>query len=147
MSCHDIGRGMNSVVKVVIELLDSKCLDSDVAKAIIVACRKGVHWCDGNEDEAIESIRRCRCGNCMKVVDKGDFLFSVWNASPIVLDLARKRGIDVLDYRSDHLASDGLCLKCFDEVINEFCGDEQAGPNERAYIMQHRCEDEYLSEG
>ena len=48
MSCHRIGLGMNSVVE------------------IIVACRNGVYWCDGNEDEAIACIIDCYCGNCLR---------------------------------------------------------------------------------
>lgn len=60
MSCHDIGRGMNSVVKVVLGLYDQEKFDRDTARLLFAACRKGVHWCDGNEDEAIASLRGCR---------------------------------------------------------------------------------------
>ena len=74
MSCHDIGRGLNSVVGVVITLYDEGKLDIETARTIIVACRKGVHWCDGNEDEAVMRLRTCRCGKCLKVVKKGEEL-------------------------------------------------------------------------
>ena len=74
MSCHDIGRGLNSVVGVVITFYDEGKLDIETARTIIVACRKGVHWCDGNEDEAVMRLRKCRCGKCLKVVKKGEEL-------------------------------------------------------------------------
>lgn len=49
MSCHSIGRGMNSVVKVVISLVDERKIEIEPAKEIIEACKKGVNWCDGNQ--------------------------------------------------------------------------------------------------
>lgn len=51
MSCHDIGRGMNSVVKVVDALFEEGKINIEAAKIIIEACKDGVHWCDGNEHE------------------------------------------------------------------------------------------------
>lgn len=56
MSCHCIGRGMNSVVKVVIRLFDEGKVSLDVAKEIIYMCREGVGYCDGNEYEALDCI-------------------------------------------------------------------------------------------
>lgn len=142
MSCHDIGRGMNSVVNVVVDLYDKKKIEKEVAKTLIMACRKGVHWCDGNEYEATESIRRCRCGKCLEVVPEGNYLFSVWDVSNEVPDKYK-----ILDDKSTMLASDGLCEKCFDEVINAYCQDSTAGAREREYILLHEDENNYLSEG
>ena len=142
MSCHDIGRGMNSVVKVVIDLFDEGKMEVSTAREIIVACRNGVNWCDGNEDEAIVCIRRCRCGKCLKKVPKGAYLFSVWDVSNDVPNRYR-----ILDGGETKIASDGLCESCFDEVINTHCKDESAGKREREYIIADCREDEYLSEG
>jgi len=147
MSCHNIGRGMNSVVEVVIALLDSGKIDAEAARTIVAACREGVNWCDGNEDEAVESIRRCRCGKCMKAVAKGEFLFSVWDTSQVVRNLEFQRCSGILDYGNSKLASDGLCLKCFDEVVNEFCTNPSAGAEERDYIMKRYNEEKYRSKG
>ena len=129
MSCHDIGRGMNSVVEKIVELYDEGKYSMDTAKKLIVAARKGVHWCDGNEDEATASIRRCRCGRCLKKLNVGDFLFSVWDVSKEIPDID-----EMLDRnRNDEppLASDGLCEECFDLVLTKCCGDESAGEREK----------------
>ncbi len=40
MSDHNIGRGLNAVVKTVIELYDATALDIDSAKKIIASCGK-----------------------------------------------------------------------------------------------------------
>lgn len=59
MSCHNIGRGMDSVVVQVIKLLEENEISKEAARKIIIACRNEVYWCDGNEYEAVESINRC----------------------------------------------------------------------------------------
>lgn len=142
MSCHSIGQGMNSVVNVIIDLYDKKKIEKKVAKILIASCRKGVHWCDGNEYEAVESIRRCRCGNCLEIVPKNEYLFSVWDVSNEV-----PTAYKILDDPRTMLASDGLCDKCFDEIINKYCEDTTAGAREREYILSHEKERRYLSEG
>jgi len=142
MSCHNIGRGMDSVVKVVIALFDNGKMEVEVAKEIIAACRKGVNWCDGNEYEAIASIRRCRCGKCLRKVPKDACLFSVWDVSGEVPNRYR-----ILDGGEIKIASDGLCKNCFDEVLNAHCQDVGAGQRERRYIMSKEPVENYLSEG
>lgn len=66
MSCHRIGLGMNSVVEKSIEMFENEEIGLNACKKIIVACRNGVYWCDGNEDEAIACIIDCYCGNCLR---------------------------------------------------------------------------------
>ena len=41
MSCHDIGRGMNSVVLVVLDLYDHGKMPLESARQVIKACREG----------------------------------------------------------------------------------------------------------
>lgn len=69
-SCHDIGRGMNEVVKTTIELHDAKDIDINAAKKIIASCAIAINWCDGNEYEATAYIRRYRCGKCLKMIPR-----------------------------------------------------------------------------
>lgn len=129
MSCHDIGRGMNSVVDKVIEMYDEGELTVEAARKIIAKARKGVHWCDGNEGEAVASIRRCRCGRCLKEVPSGTPLYSVWDISV---------SKNIIDKNPDEiLASDGLCLECFDIVLNFAFDNEGAGERERNFIEEH----------
>ena len=65
MSCHNIGRGLNSVTEVVMELFFRGKISEEAMKKLVTACRKGVHWCDGNETEAIECIRDNYCGSLL----------------------------------------------------------------------------------
>ena len=133
---------MSSVVDVVVNLFDHKKLELDVARTIIASCRKGVHWCDGNEYEAVEGIRRCRCGKCLQKIPKGEYLYSLYD---LPYDIREK--YNFMKGRSIVLASDGLCSNCFDEVFNEFCKDETAGEQQRKFIMQNYEEKDYISEG
>lgn len=140
MSCHDIGRGMNEVVKTTIELYDAKAIDINAAKKIIASCAVSVNWCDGNESEATAYIRRCRCGKCLKMVPKGEKLYSVWDVSndvPDCYNIEEKAG----------MATDGLCTECFDNVISKYCNNPDAGKREMEYIESHSEEDMYKSEG
>lgn len=140
MSCHDIGRGLNSVVKVTVELFDAGKISKEAAMRIIHQCANGVNWCDGNTSEAIDYIRRCRCGRCFKMVPEGEKLYSIWAVSNNVPN--RYKIFNAFD-----LASDGLCEECFDIVLNEHTGVEDAGARERAYIEGDLQEAEYTSTG
>lgn len=140
MSCHDIGRGMNEVVKTTIELYDAGDIDIKAAKQIIASCAVAVNWCDGNEGEATEYIRRCRCGKCLKMIPKGEKLYSVWHVSK---DVPNPYHID----DKAGLATDGLCAGCFDEVISKYCDNPDAGKREMDYIENNHNEKDYNSEG
>lgn len=101
MSCHSIGRGMNSVVKVVISLVDERKIEIEPAKEIIEACKKGVNWCDGNEYEAIACIDGQRCGNCLVTIKDRE---NVVNADEVRESLDERYGLIVTDV---------LCDQCF----------------------------------
>ena len=138
MSCHSIGRGMNSVVNKVLEMYDAEELTGDATKKIIAKARKGVRWCDGNQWEAVASMRRSRCGRCLKEMPSGTPLYSVWKIS-----VQR----NILDQFPDEiLASDGLCLECFDIVVNRALDDDEAGARERKYIEEQFEPEEWQAE-
>ena len=145
MSCHDIGRGLNTVTKKVIELYDLGCYSTETARDLIATARNGVHWCDGNEYEAVACIRRCRCGRCLKKMKPGEYLFSVWD---VPYSVPKSEEIIDCEHIEDEkpLASDGLCEECFDIILGKHCNDLTAGERERKYIMEHCDEDEYLVE-
>ena len=44
MSCHNIGRGLNSVTEVVMELFFTGEISEEAMKKLVTACRKGVHF-------------------------------------------------------------------------------------------------------
>ena len=138
MSCHDIGRGMNSVVRTTVSLMDQGKISKDAAKTIISCCARSVNWCDGNSYEATDYIRRCICGRCMRLIPVGEKLYSVYDVSNHVPD---RYDID------DQLATDGLCENCFDLVLNAHCKDPEAGIRERKYIEDHQKPEDYTSTG
>ena len=126
MSCHDIGRGLNSVVKVVMKLYDLNKISFEAAKKIIIACKNGVGWCDGNEYEAIDYIVNCRCGRCLKMVPKGQKLYDIINTSSEIdgWDIIKK--MDLISYC--------LCDECFDQVFAEYFGDPSIAQSEKNHI-------------
>ncbi|WP_304425972.1 hypothetical protein [uncultured Adlercreutzia sp.] len=115
MSCHNIGEGLNTVVKVIIDLYDKKEIGYPAAKQLIYTCRKAVNWCDGNEYEAVACIYETRCGNCLKPVEEVGELECYWfddrAKGPDGWNLQRKIG---------QLVAHGyLCKQCMDEIIAE----------------------------
>lgn len=140
MSCHNIGKGLNSVTRVVIEEYDSGNINLEGAKRILNECARAVNWCDGNVYEATDYIRRCRCGNCLKMVEKGEKLYSVWDVS---------KDVSNPDEITEHytLASDGLCEECFDKILNEYCDNPDAAARERERIESYNDAKYYTSDG
>ena len=113
MSCHDIGRGMSAVSKTVLDLYEEKQISKESAMKLILACRKGVHWCDGNEGEAMEEVvERGYCGLCF---DKTMELTSVYEN-----DLPYPNCYDVFDDYDKTVAHFWLCPKCKNRVITEY---------------------------
>ena len=106
MSCHDIGRGMASVANVIIELYEGGQIGKDAAIRLVCACRKGVHWCDGNEDEAMET------GLCF---EKKEGLSSVYDN-----DIGYPGKYDVFKAYDKTAAHDCLCPECKAKVIGEY---------------------------
>ena len=113
MSCHDIGAGMNAVSKTVLDLYEEKKIPKESAMKLILACREGVYWCDGNEDEALEEVvERGYCGLCF---DKTTELTCVYENDfpyPDCYDVFRKYNKTAAHYY--------LCPKCKDKVIAEY---------------------------
>lgn len=110
MSCHNIGRGMDSVTKVVAQMYINNEITKDVAFRLFKALRKGVNWCDGNEYEATESISEVLCGRCLKQYSDGE--------KPVNLYYAE----DVLNskIKDDKEAGDALSLR-YRELYKTIC--------------------------
>jgi hypothetical protein len=113
MSCHDIGRGMASVAKVVISLYESKQIDKQAVIRLIHACRKGVHWCDGNEGEAMEPV--VEAGYCGLCFEKKKNLSSAFDN-----DLGYPKMYDVFEAYDDTAANDVLCPECKERILAEY---------------------------
>lgn len=113
MSCHDIGRGMASVADVIVELYEGRKINKEAAMRLIHACRKGVHWCDGNEDEATEPfVEAGYRGLCF---EKKEDLSSVYDN-----DIGYSGTYDVFKTYDKTAAHDCLCPECKAKVIGEY---------------------------
>ena len=111
MSCHDIGRGMNAVVRRTIRLFNDNRIGFNETKIIIASCAKAVNWCDGNASEAVDYISGCTCGKCLKKLKEGEMIYSLY-------DLPSDIDADRLAENNMIIDGCGLCLDCFNEIIN-----------------------------
>ncbi len=115
MSCHEIGNGMASIASAVIDLYEKNQVNKDVAISLIYACRKGVHWCDGNEDEAIEPVVEAGyCGLCFEKKDE-DELSNVFDN-----DLGYPDQWDAFRAYDKTTAHFFLCPECKAKVISQY---------------------------
>lgn len=133
MSCHDIGRGMNSVTEVVIEMFDNKELSRAAALKLFTALKNGVNWCDGNEYEAVESIIDCRCGKCLKKIEENQRLYDIFKCSMFVTG----NPWDIMDNYEGDYGGWHFCKECFDEIIKEITNGKISGEEARKYIEEN----------
>ena len=108
ISCHNIGHGLNEVVRKVLEEYDAGLIPYESAFRVLQQCTKSVYWCDGNEYEATACMYD-RCGRCLW---KGlpMFRLGILYNDREVLELVKK---EVIDYH--------LCQECIDKLgIQEF---------------------------
>ena len=83
----------------------------------IHACRKGVNWCDGNEDEAIENV--VEAGYCGLCFEKKDNLSSVFDN-----ELGYPERLKVFKQYDETAAHYHLCPECMQHVIDEYTANK-----------------------
>lgn len=66
MSCHNIGTAINSIMAQVLEMYDEGKISQKVAQEMVWTFPKAVNWCDGNENEAQETLTNTHCAICLK---------------------------------------------------------------------------------
>lgn len=124
MSCHNIGHGLNEVVRKVLEEYDAGLIPYKSTFRILQQCAKSVYWCDGNEYEATACMYD-RCGRCLRK-RLSMFRLGILYNDREVLELVRK---EVIDYH--------LCQDCIDKLgIQEFA-DSPWDVEERARYDYH----------
>lgn len=113
MSCHDIGRGMNSVANVVLDLYESGQINKESASRLVLAFREGVNWCDGNESETVaDVVERGYCGLCF---EKKPDLTDIYDN-----DLKYPDSYKVFDAYDKSAAHFYLCPECRKKVLDEY---------------------------
>lgn len=119
MSCHNIGHGLNEVVRKVLVEYDAGLIPYESAFRILQQCVKSVNWCDGNDYEATACMYD-RCGRCLR---KGLPMFEVGSfySNRELFDLARK---EVVDY---HLCQDCIDKLGVQEIVSNPWDVEQQG--------------------
>ena len=135
MSNHDIGRGLSSVVKVILRKLDLGEISVDTARDLLHACRKGVHWCDGNESEAMIQMHQMMCGNCLKKLSESDTIYSLFDLEP-AFEREHHTEIRALDAMA---ADYFFCGECFEKLLDTI--RPGAGSEQRKYIEEHSSEE------
>ena len=134
MSCHDIGRGMNSVIEVVIGLYDDGKISTESAGEIIKACRRGVHWCVGNEVEAVGALAFTRCGVCLKKIPEGKELYDLVDAYGVEVEHTDCEKI--FQKAQYELAYPSVCGKCMDKIITEWTGKSEITTKKKKDLKQ-----------
>lgn len=141
MSCHDVGRALDSVAEVIMKSYDRGEISKEMTRKLLMACRKGVYWCDGNELEAVACVENHYCGACLKKMHTGEPLYSVWDISFALDGKYHFREMD-----GEELVADRLCTDCFDKILSEKSGDPELGPKERNRIQEKCSEDDWRAE-
>ena len=114
MSCHDIGRGLNSVSGVVIQLYEEGRFDVETAKKLLHACREGVYWCDGNESEAVADVVDAGyCGLCMKKTEQLSNVYDNELGYPECYKVFKEFNVNAAHYY--------LCPECKKKVLDSYC--------------------------
>ena len=110
MSCHDIGRALNYVQEEIIEQYENGKLDKDTAKTLLIRSREAINFCDGNLEEATASFDKCYCSDCMRKVDEGEELFTLYIGYPWYQQIDK--------YLDEHdMVGTMLCEACFDKML------------------------------
>lgn len=124
MSCHDIGRALNSVQEKILELYEAKKLDKEITRELLLVSTKAVWWCDGNEYEATKTFDLSYCGNCLEQGAEGDYLYSLWEADVKQDFSARYKFLSAFE-KKHRLVGSYLCEKCFEKALKELGFNEE----------------------
>ena len=143
MSNHSVGHSINDYLAgEIVELYDNKKLDYETMLKLFNSIRSVINCEDGNYEEAIEGIRRCRCGRCMKKMKTGEPLYSLYSARFCCSPKMK----DELWELEENFISDNLCTECFDEFVCDYEKNPNAGETYRKYIEEHNDESFWTAE-
>lgn len=117
MSCHDIGRGMEAVAHLVYQMYKNNELSLEAARKIILRAKNAVHYCDGNEGEAVAFLEdNSICTVCFETKDT---IYDIFNCYDDIRDKYKKditRHSDFVWYT--------LCSDCYIRLLRDTVGEE-----------------------
>ena len=134
MSCHAIGHGINTIMEVVVGLLDEGKISVEAVRHIGAQAMMAVNYCDGNSYEAVAVLKGFRCGRCLKKVANKDELYSLYDIDYHLWS----DEYDPLGLEDEPLATYELCGDCFDAVMNRCYHDPEITKRERQDIDERR---------
>lgn len=110
MSCHSIGHGLNTVAKTTMELYMNNKITMEDTKVLLRQIQKAVHYCDGNEYEAIEYlIDNDICSACLE--EKEEELIILYDS-----EYKWFKGDIYREYEEDtYYVSMFICRECMEE--------------------------------
>lgn len=113
MSCHDIGRGLDSVTETVYDLYVENKISLDVTKILIKKIQKAVHYCDGNEYEAVEILWYNKiCSSCFM---KYDEIYDIYSEIPDNYEMKKNP-----EYVNSY-----MCKECSKKLLSTVIKDEK----------------------
>ena len=130
MSCHSIGAALNNVGEKILEMYENGKIDAETAKELLCTIRRSVHFCDGNEYEATETLEENYCGCCLRKMKKDDLFLHLYHTSDRVINNHKIMNL----YK---LGSDKVCYDCFCKLLYDYTKIDNIGEMEKDYIMQH----------
>jgi hypothetical protein len=122
MSCHEIGRGVDVIMRQVLDMYDEGKISKEAALEMVKKFPKAVHWCDGNEDEAQRTLTLTHCAACLHKYEEDDEIMCV-----DVLD-SRSYDINISEFRiidawyesmeKNDFNGRSLCRSCFNKFFD-----------------------------
>lgn len=131
MSCHNIGKALNSVEICAIELYEAGKIEREVLREILAACRDAVVYCDGNYDEVTEFLDARYCGACLSKRVAGEPLYTIWNTR-----LGWRPIQKYCDEQAVSVVGMSMCSRCFSQMLSDFGLSEAAIKREKEQAVR-----------
>jgi len=113
MSCHEIGAGLNSVTETVNKQYLAGNMNKKAFRRLLISCRQGVHYCDGNEGEAMEALVDADiCGACL---EKKEDISSIYDGVIAYPDCCW-----IFDKYKDKTAHFYVCPACKKKIVKQY---------------------------
>ena len=66
MSCHNIGQGVDFIIEKVLDMYDHGKISKEATWEMLNTFPNAVNYCDGNIDEALDTMTYTHCCGCLK---------------------------------------------------------------------------------
>ena len=127
MSCHDIGHCVDFIIQNVLDMYEHGEISKEAALKMIRTLPQAVHYCDGNESEALEYLTDNYCCGCLHEYEDDEIFVTVDDIYNANIELGEFRSpYEVWDAPQENGAFYGysLCLACFRKFFSEILHDE-----------------------